>query len=131
MERAAQAIDLLDLFSSAEAIDALPITVTRLAELVADDGHDFRDIAEVDYLRSRVVVRGYANQSGIIDRTTRRSLDDRIDAQRFRDFGKRLAGMLELHDRRSRDHTDALHARQAFDQRFGHAVDEEVLPGVA
>ena len=47
MERAAQAIDLLDLFSSAEAIDALPITVTRLAELVADDAHDFRDIAEV------------------------------------------------------------------------------------
>ena len=47
MERAAQAIDLLDLFSSAEAIDALPITVTRLAELVADDCHDFRDIAEV------------------------------------------------------------------------------------
>jgi HD-like signal output (HDOD) protein len=47
VERAAQAIDLLDLFSSAEAIDALPITVTRLAELVADDAHDFRDIAEV------------------------------------------------------------------------------------
>lgn len=47
MERAAQAIDLLDLFSSAEAIDALPITVTRLADLVADDAHDFRDIAEV------------------------------------------------------------------------------------
>lgn len=50
-----------------------------------DDAHrdpegPLRDIAEVDYLRSRVVVRGYANQSGIIDRTTRRSLDDRIDA---------------------------------------------------
>jgi hypothetical protein len=59
------------------------------------------------------------------------ALDDRIDAQRFRDFWKRLAGMLELHDRRSRDHTDALHARQALDQCFGHPVDEEVLARVA
>src|SRR5262249_6835566 len=59
------------------------------------------------------------------------ALDDSIDAQRFRDFWKRLARMLELHDGRSRDHTNALHARQAFDQCFRHAVDKEVLAGVA
>jgi hypothetical protein len=38
-----------------------------------------RDIAKVDYLRSRVVVRGYANQSGIIDATTHRAINQKLD----------------------------------------------------
>jgi hypothetical protein len=37
-----------------------------------------RDIAKVDYLRSRVVVRVYASESGDIDRTTYRSVVERL-----------------------------------------------------
>jgi hypothetical protein len=39
-----------------------------------------RDIARVDYLRSRVVVRVYANESGRIDATTSRTVSERLDA---------------------------------------------------
>jgi len=46
-----------------------------------------REIAKVDYVRSRVVVRGYANQSGIIDRTTLRALNERLDAVMTSDAG--------------------------------------------
>jgi hypothetical protein len=45
-----------------------------------DPDGPLREIAKVDYLRSRVVVRAYANQSGLIDRTTRRAVLERIDA---------------------------------------------------
>lgn len=40
-------IDHKDLLSSAEAIDALPLTVTKLASLVADSNHDIRQIVDV------------------------------------------------------------------------------------
>ncbi len=45
-----------------------------------DPNGPLRDIARVDYVRSRVVVRGYANQSGRIDPTTLRAIDGRMSA---------------------------------------------------
>ncbi len=44
-----------------------------------DPNGPLRDIAKVDYLRSRVVVRAYASSSGEIDRATYRSITDRLD----------------------------------------------------
>jgi HD-like signal output (HDOD) protein len=44
---AAQVIDHKDLLSSAEALGALPATVTRLANIVSNPGHDIREIVEV------------------------------------------------------------------------------------
>jgi HD-like signal output (HDOD) protein len=43
----AQVIDHKDLLSSAEALGALPATVTRLANIVSNPGHDIREIVEV------------------------------------------------------------------------------------
>jgi hypothetical protein len=48
--------------------------------LKRDEGGPLRDIARVDHLRSRVVVRVYAAESGRIDATTRRAVDDRLNA---------------------------------------------------
>lgn len=39
-----------------------------------------RDIARVDYVRSRVVVRVYASESGRVDRTTQRIVNERLAA---------------------------------------------------
>jgi HD-like signal output (HDOD) protein len=83
VEHAAPAIDLLDLFSSAEAIDALPITVTRLAELVADDDHDFRDIAEV-------VSMDQALTALLLRRANSASLGARVQITTVRDAAMRL-----------------------------------------
>ena len=44
-----------------------------------DPNGPLREIARVDYLRSRVVVRAYASSSGEIDRATYRSITDRLD----------------------------------------------------
>jgi hypothetical protein len=44
-----------------------------------DPDGPLRDIAKVDYVRSRVVVRVYANESGQIDRTTQRIVDGRLE----------------------------------------------------
>jgi hypothetical protein len=45
-----------------------------------DESGPLRDIARVDYLRSRVVVRVYAAESGRIDATTYKAVDERLDA---------------------------------------------------
>jgi hypothetical protein len=45
-----------------------------------DPAGPLRDIAKVDYVRSRVVVRVYANESGRIDATTRRIVDERLES---------------------------------------------------
>lgn len=45
-----------------------------------DPDGPLRDIARVDYIRSRVVVRIYANESGKIDQTTYRTAIDRLDS---------------------------------------------------
>ena len=44
---AAPVIDHKDLLSSAEALGALPVTVTRLANIVSNPEHDIREIVEV------------------------------------------------------------------------------------
>lgn len=45
-----------------------------------DPNGPLREIARTDYIRSRVVVRGYASQSGKIDSTTRRAINDHLNA---------------------------------------------------
>ncbi len=47
MNNAAPVIDHKDLLSSAEAIDALPITVSKLASIISDGDHDIREIVDV------------------------------------------------------------------------------------
>lgn len=44
-----------------------------------DPNGPLRDIAKVDYLRSRVVVRVYASESGRVDRLTRHAVMNRLD----------------------------------------------------
>jgi hypothetical protein len=44
-----------------------------------DPDGPLRTIARVDYVRSRVVVRGYANQSGVIDTSTLRAITQQLD----------------------------------------------------
>lgn len=45
-----------------------------------DPNGPLRDIAKVDYIRSRVVVRVYANESGQIERSTHRTVVERLNA---------------------------------------------------
>lgn len=52
---------------------------------VRDPTGPLRSIAEVDHLRSRVVVRVYANESGRIDATTRQAVRVRLDEVLGRD----------------------------------------------
>lgn len=46
-DSATQVIDLKDLLASAEALGGLPVTLTRLASLVSNPGHEIREIVEV------------------------------------------------------------------------------------
>jgi hypothetical protein len=45
-----------------------------------DPNGPLREIARTDYVRSRVVVRGYASQAGKIDSTTNRAITDHLNA---------------------------------------------------
>lgn len=54
-------------------------TVPSKDDAKRDPNGPLRDIAKVDYIRSRVVVRIYANESGKIDQTTYRAVIDRLD----------------------------------------------------
>jgi hypothetical protein len=45
-----------------------------------DASGPLRDIAKVDYVRSRVVVRAYAAESGRVDWSTQKTVTDRLDA---------------------------------------------------
>ncbi len=47
MNSPAPVIDHKDLLSSAEAIDALPITVTKLASVISSGDHDIREIVDI------------------------------------------------------------------------------------
>ena len=44
-----------------------------------DPSGPLRDIARTDYVRSRVVIRGYASQSGRIDPNTHRAITDHLN----------------------------------------------------
>jgi hypothetical protein len=55
-------------------------TVPSKDDAKRDPNGPLRDIARVDFIRSRVVLRVYANESGKIDQTTYRAVIDRLDA---------------------------------------------------
>lgn len=53
-------------------------TVRSRDDVKRDPDGPLRDVARVDYLRSRVVVRMYASESGRVDRPTRRIVEERL-----------------------------------------------------
>lgn len=83
MTTAAPVIDHLALLSSAEALDALPTTVTRLATLVADDDHDIRDIVET-------VSLDQALTATLLRRANSAALGGRAQIKTVRDAAMRL-----------------------------------------
>ena len=101
-----------------------------------------REIARTDYVRSRVVVRGYASQSGKIDANTTRAITDSLDNlfaeqsrvlvgdDRHRAVARRLvsAGLLQtrhprLDNRLLGSRRQVVHTSLGHTEQFGHRGD--------
>lgn len=76
-------IDHKQLLTSAEAIDALPITVSRLATLIADTEHDIREIVEV-------VSLDQALTATLLRRANSAALGGQVQVKTVRDAAVRL-----------------------------------------
>lgn len=85
---------------------------------------ELADVLRLQRVNPQVYLHGDANPAV---RFQDRALDHGADPECAGDFGERLLAVAERLDRATRDDADGIDPSQTGNQRFGHAVGEEIF----